>query len=139
SAKRKYKLNVLKVDKTGNKTETITNKITINKVEGAITQKSQIIWSSGKASIELETAEGQYTIEYKVNSGEWKNYSGPITNLNHGDKVTARLTNGVTTGEETVFNITDETNPVVTVTAGGTTTNSITVNVQAVDNESGMT
>ena len=134
-----YYLHVLTVDKAGNKTETISNKITINKVEGAITQKGQITWSRGKASIELETAEGQYTIEYKVNSGEWKNYSGPITNLNHGDKVTARLTNGVTTGEETVFNITDETNPVVTVTAGGTTTNSITVNVQAVDNESGMT
>ena len=32
----------------------------------------------------------------------------------------------------------DSTPPVVTVTAGGTTTNSITVSVQAVDNESGM-
>ena len=33
----------------------------------------------------------------------------------------------------------DSTPPVVTVTAGGTTTNSITVSVQATDNESGMT
>ena len=32
----------------------------------------------------------------------------------------------------------DKTPPIVTVTSGGTTTNSITVNVQATDNESGM-
>ena len=32
----------------------------------------------------------------------------------------------------------DKTPPIVTVTAGGTTTNSITVNVQSTDNESGM-
>ena len=134
-----YYLHILTVDKGGNKTETISNKITIGNITGTVQQKGATTWSSGKASIELETTETQYTIEYKINSGSWTNYSGAITNLNHGDKVTARLTNGTSTGPETTIEIKDENNPVVIVTAGGTTTNSVTVSVSASDNESGMT
>ena len=133
-----YYLHILTVDKGGNKTETISNKITIGSITGRVQQKGVTTWSSGKASIELETTETQYTIEYKINSGNWTNYSGAITNLNHGDKVTARLTNGTTTGPETTIEIKDENNPIVIVTAGGTTTNSVTVSVSASDNESGM-
>ena len=133
-----YYLHILTVDKGGNKTETISNKITIGNITGTVQQKGATTWSSGKASIELETTETQYTIEYKINSGSWTNYSGAITNLNHGDKVTARLTNGTVTGPETTIEIKDENNPVVIVTAGGTTTNSVTVSVSASDNESGM-
>ena len=133
-----YYLHILTVDKGGNKTETISNKITIGSITGRVQQKGATTWSSGKASIELETTETQYTIEYKINSGSWTNYSGAITNLNHGDKVTARLTNGTTTGPETTIEIKDENNPIVIVTAGGTTTNSVTVSVSASDNESGM-
>ena len=133
-----YYLHILTVDKGGNKTETISNKITIGSITETVKQKGETTWSSGKASIELEATETQYTIEYKINSGSWTNYSGAITNLNHGDKVTARLTNGTSTGPETTIEIKDENNPVVIVTAGGTTTNSVTVSVSASDNESGM-
>ena len=133
-----YYLHILTVDKGGNKTETISNKITIGSITGRVQQKGATTWSSGKASIELETTETQYTIEYKINSGSWTNYSRAITNLNHGDKVTARLTNGTATGPETTIEIKDENNPIVIVTTGGTTTNSVTVSVSASDNESGM-
>ena len=133
-----YYLHILTVDKGGNKTETISNKITIGNITGRVQQKGATTWSSGKASIELETTETQYTIEYKINSGSWTKYTGAIGNLNHGDKVTARLTNGTATGPETTIEIKDENNPVVIVTTGGTTTNSVTVSVSASDNESGM-
>ena len=138
SATGEYYLHVLTVDKAGNKTETISNKITIGNITGTVKQKGKTTWSEGKASIELEATEAQYTIEYKINSGSWTNYSGTIGNLNHGDKVTARLTNGTVTGPETTIEIKDENDPVVIVTAGGTTTNSVTVSVSASDNESGM-
>ena len=133
-----YYLHILTVDKGGNKTETISNKITIGSITGTVQQKGETTWSSGKASIELEATESQYTIEYKINSGNWTNYSGAIGNLNYGDKITARLTNGTVTGPETTIEIKDENNPVVIVTPGGTTTNSVTVSVSASDNESGM-
>ena len=133
-----YYLHILTVDKGGNKTETISNKITIGNITGTVQQKGETTWSGGHASIELETTETGFTIEYKINNGSWTNYSGKITNLNHGDKVTARLTNGTSTGPETTIEIKDENNPVVIVTAGGTTTNSVTVSVSASDNESGM-
>ena len=133
-----YYLHILTVDKGGNKTETISNKITIGNITGTVKQKGETTWRSGKASIELEATESQYTIEYKINSGSWTNYSGTIGNLNHGDKVTARLTNGTVTGSETTIEIKDENDPVVIVTPGGTTTNSVTVSVSASDNESGM-
>ena len=133
-----YYLHILTVDKGGNKTETISNKITIGNITGTVQQKGETTWSGGHASIELETTETGFTIEYKINNGSWTNYSGKITNLNHGDKVTARLTNGTTTGPETTIEIKDENNPVVIVTPGGTTTNSVTVSVSASDNESGM-
>ena len=133
-----YYLHILTVDKGGNKIETISNKITIGSITGTVQQKGATTWRGGHASIELEATETQYTIEYKINSGNWTNYSGAITNLNHGDKVTARLTNGTVTGPETTIEIKDENNPIVIVTTGGTTTNSVTVSVSASDNESGM-
>ena len=133
-----YYLHILTVDKGGNKTETISNKITIGNITGTVHQKGETTWSGGHASIELETTETGFTIEYKINNGSWTSYSGAIGNLNHGDKVTARLTNGTVAGPETTIEIKDENNPVVIVTAGGTTTNSVTVSVSASDNESGM-
>ena len=133
-----YYLHVLTVDKGGNKKETISNKITINGITGTVTQKGETTWSGGKASIELETTQTQFTIEYKINEGGWQDYTGAIQNLNHGDKVTARLTNKTVQGPETEITVTDTVNPTVLVTSGGTTTNSVVVNVVASDNESGM-
>ena len=98
-------------------------------------------WSSGKASITVSTNQS-YQIEYQVNGteGSWTTVSGgTISNLNHGDKVNIRLTDGQNSGGYVTKEIKDEVAPTVTVTSGGEpTSNSIAVSVQATDNESGM-
>ena len=138
-----YYLHVLTVDKAGNKTETVSSAITISSITGTVTQNGQVTWSAGQATLVLQTTESQYTIVYKINGqGEWQTYNGTsITGLSHGDTVTACLTNAsqTTYGPEAEFEIKDETDPTVTVTAQGSpSTNSITVTAQASDNESGM-
>ena len=138
-----YYLHILTTDLAGNKTETVSEAITISSITGTVTQSGDITWSAGQASISLTTTESQYTIVYKVNGeGDWQDYNDTsITGLSHGDTITACLTNaGQTTyGPEAEFEIKDETNPTVTVSAQGSpSTNSITVTAQAVDNESGM-
>ena len=143
SAEGTYYLHVLTIDKAGNKTETVSNAITISRITGTVTQEGEITWSGGTATLKLATTESQYKIVYKVNEeGSWQEYNGTsITGLNHGDKVKACLTNeGQTTyGPELNITIEDATAPVVTVTAQGSpTTNSVTVTAQAVDNETGM-
>ena len=135
-----YYLHVLTTDVAGNKTETVSNGITISRITGTVTQEGEITWSGGTATLKLATTESQYKIVYKINEeGEWQEYNGTsITGLNHGDKVKACLTNeGQTTyGPEVNITIEDTTAPVVTVTAQGSpTTNSMTVTAQAVDNE----
>ena len=138
-----YYLHILTTDMAGNKKETVSEAITISGITGTVTQSGDVIWSAGQASISLTTTESQYTIVYKINGqGDWQTYNGTsITGLSHGDTVTACLTNAsqTTYGPEATFEIKDETNPTVTVTAQGSpSTNSITVTAQAVDNESGM-
>ena len=138
-----YYLHVLTTDVAGNKTETVSSAITISAITGTVTQNGQVTWSAGQATLVLQTTESQYTIVYKINGeGSWQTYNGTsITGLSHGDKVTACLTNAsqTTYGPEATFEIKDETDPTVTVTAQGSpSTNSITVTAQAVDNESGM-
>ena len=138
-----YYLHVLTTDLAGNKTETVSEVITISGITGTVTQSGDVTWSAGQASISLTTTESQYTIVYKINEeGSWQTYNGTsITGLSHGDKVTACLTNAsqTTFGPEETFEIKDETDPTVTVTAQGSpSTSSITVTAQAVDNETGM-
>ena len=141
-----YYLHVLTTDIAGNKTETVSEAITINGITGTVSQNGQVSWSAGQATLVLQSSEAegsQLKIVYKINGqGEWQTYNGTsITGLSHGDTVTACLTNGsqTTFGPEATFEIKDETAPTVTVSAQGSpTTNSITVTAQAVDNESGM-
>ena len=138
-----YYLHVLTVDKAGNKTETISNAITISAITGTVSKSGDVSWDAGQATLVLQITESQYTIVYKINGeGEWQDYNGTsITGLKHGDTVTACLTNAseTTFGPEAEFEIKDDKAPTVTVTAQGSpTTNSITVTAQAVDNESGM-
>ena len=138
-----YYLHVLTTDVAGNKTETVSSAITISAITGTVTQNGQVTWSAGQATLVLQTTESQYTIVYKINGeGSWQTYNGTsITGLSHGDTVTACLTNTsqTTFGPEATFEIKDETDPTVTVTAQGSpSTNSITVTAQASDNESGM-
>ena len=141
-----YYLHVLTTDVAGNKTETVSNAITISAITGTVTQNGDVTWSAGKATLVLQSSEtggSKLKIVYKINGeGSWQDYNGTsITGLSHGDTVTACLTNnGETTfGPEASFEIKDETAPTVTVTAQGSpTTNSITVTAVASDNESGM-
>ena len=138
-----YYLHILTTDVAGNKTETVSEAITIGAIIGTVIQSGDVTWSAGQASISLVTTESQYAIVYKINGeGSWTEYNGiRITGLSHGDTVTACLTNAsqTTYGPEAEFEIKDETDPTVTVTAQGSpSTNSITVTAQASDNESGM-
>ena len=137
-----YYLHVLTVDNAGNKTETVSEAITIGALAGTVTQNGEITWSAGQASIVLQSSESQYQIVYKVNGeGDWKEYNGTsITGLKHGDSVTACLTNeGQTTyGPEATFEIQDTTAPIITEVSSNTTTNSVTLTVNAVDNEAGL-
>ena len=137
-----YYLHVLTVDNAGNRTETVSEAITIGALAGTVSQSGEITWSAGQATLVLQSSDSNYQIVYKVNGeGSWKEYNGTsITGLNHGDKVTACLTNeGQTTyGPEATFEIKDETVPVITEESSNTTTNSVTLTVTAVDNEAGL-
>ena len=57
-------MHVLTTDVAGNKTETVSNAITVKVITGTVSQKGSTTWSNGKASIELETADNQFKIEY---------------------------------------------------------------------------
>ena len=101
-------------------------------------------WNGGQASITVST-NTNYQIEYKLNAPEidegWTSIDnkGAISGLGHGSTVYARLTDGTNHGDYATANVTDSVKPVVTVTAQGTaTSNSLSVSVSAVDNESGM-
>ena len=141
-------MHILTVDKAGNKTETVSSAITISSITGTVTQNGQVTLecrtSNFGATIKCKQQRAQYTIVYKINGArrDGQTYNGTsITGLSHGDTVTACLTNAsqTTYGPEATFEIKDETDPTVTVTAQGSpSTNSITVTAQAVDNESGM-
>ena len=117
-----------------------TSEITGELVTGAITQKGETVWNNGEATIELETTETGYTIQYQVNGtgGTWQEYRGPITGLHHGDDVFVRLWDGINGSGETAITIQDGTKPTVNVTTGTQSTSSIQVSVSSSDNESGM-
>ena len=138
----------VKADKAGNTgTGTLLNQTTgsIPGGDGALEDGSINIgeptWSDGKASITVST-NTEYQIEYQVNGtddGSWTILSGDtISNLNDGDKVNIRLTDGSNHGEYVTKDIEDTIPPTVNVTSGGNTSNSVAVNVEASDNESGM-
>ena len=139
----------VKADLAGNMgTGTLLNQITstIPGGDSILTDGTLTIgeptWDGGKASITVSTNQS-YQIEYQVNGtddGSWKTVSGDtISDLNHGDKVNIRLTDGENAGGYVTKEITDANPPTVTVTAQGTpTSNSIAVSVVAQDNESGM-
>ena len=136
-------------DKAGNKgTGTLTGQTT-KKVpggetgveEGAITFGTTT-WSGGKANITISTNTGMQ-IQYQVDStsGSWTNISngGTISNLQHGQTVYARLTDGTNYGDYASASIVDGTPPTVSsITAGTITSNSIQVTVVASDGQSGL-
>ena len=113
--------------------------------EGAITFGTTN-WSSNKASITVST-NTSYQIEYqvgKITEGSWTGISsgGTISNLNYGDTVYARLTDGVNHGAYATASIDDKTNPqAASIQLSGTevtTKESVTATVTLADNESGV-
>ena len=103
---------------------------------------SEPVWTDGKASIDISTDSG-YSIEYQTNGttdGNWTNIgnNGTVQDLGYGDTINIRLTDGTNHGDFATVTIDDEINPTVNVSLGTSTSNSIVVNVNATDAESGM-
>ena len=131
------------VENSKGRDEYETSEITGELATGAITQKGETVWNNGEATIELETTETEYTIQYKVGeNGQWQEYKGAITGLNHNDKVYVRLWDGINGSGETAITITDgiaPSAPTITPSTTSTTTGaSITATVTHTDNQSGV-
>ena len=95
-----YDIKVTATDVAGNEgMATITSVVTNGSSSGggAVNQGTvtagEPVWNKGTCSIELIT-NPNLSIKYKVNtlSGDYKNYTGAITNLKHGDKIYASKT-----------------------------------------------
>ena len=111
-------------------------------VEGAI-NVTDPVWSGGQATITVtkgDDVDESLYLEYKKEGDtEYTRLEGTaIDNLVNGDKIYIHLTDGTRDGADKVITISDTTGPTVSVTKGTVTTNSITVNVNANDAESGM-
>ena len=134
-----YNIKIVAENENGS-TEKVVNERTGELKTGTISQVGETIWSNGTASIELETTETGVTIQYQIDGteGQWIDYEGPITGLNHGETVFAVITDGTNQSGYTTINILDQEAPTVTVTQGTVTTNSIQVNVNSSDAEWGI-
>ena len=88
----------------------------------------------------------EYQIQYQVGGteeGQWQNAtqglkSITVTDLNHNDVVYARLTDGTNTGTWTNITIKDTIKPLIEAEVQETTTSTIKVIANAVDNETGI-
>mgnify|MGYP005765398073 CR=1 FL=1 len=136
-------------DRAGNKGEdTLLNQATTEIAgaseglrEGSIVATAPS-WSNGQASITLTTDTG-LKIQYQKGgiTGNWTTIDsgGQATGLNHNDTVYARLWDGTNAGASASVEIRDTIDPVInSVTTSNITSNSITVTVDAIDNETGL-
>ena len=118
--------------------------------KGAITF-DEVEWvGDGTAKVRINTSAQGYTMQYIiVKQGESteglssKNWSeiaseSEIEGLYLGDTVYARLTDGINESDYASVTVEDKISPVVNVTAGGKTSNSVTVSASATDEQSGM-
>ena len=131
----------IKVEATNeNGTTEKETEVLIGDLKGTVTQKGETVWSNGTATVELETTETGVTIQYQIDGieGQWLDYKGPITGLNHGQTVYALITDGTNQSGHTSIDILDEIAPTVTVTQESKNTNSIQVSVSSSDAEWGM-
>ena len=105
---------------------------------------SPVTWKDYKASTTLTVNETGFQIQYQVNGvveGSWSEPAdSPVTvsNLDHGNTVYARLTDGTNAGDYAAINILDGIAPTVSVEVGEVTDTTIAVTVSATDNESGL-
>ena len=107
--------------------------------EGAISI-GEVEWEEGKASVQVST-NTKYEIEWQKEGEEsWNKVAngGKIEGLEHGDIIFIRLTDGRNVGEESTVRVEDKTAPTVSISETGKTSSSITVQVEATDDETGM-
>ena len=141
AANETYNFKVVVTDKAGRTAEGYFNETTAtipSGDEGIVV--GEVEWSGGKASVTVSTNEEGYTLEYQKNDGGWQAVpeGGKIDNLENGDIVDIRLTNGTSYGEETTITIEDTEDPVITeFKETAITESSIAVSVTANDNSDG--
>ena len=145
-----YTLKVVVTDKAGKTTEKTTD-ITTASIPGGGTGEpgqgeaiefGEVRWSNNKASMQV-TTNTSYTIECQINGteeGKWQEIASgeTIGELQDGNVVNVRLTDGNNVGQMISKTIEDNIAPKVVVAGGGTTSNSIKVVATAEDAESGM-
>ena len=143
-----YDIKVEVVDRAGNtgsgELNGVKTLVTVpdGNVSGAIKVEGPT-WTNGKASINVsigDDVDDSLYLEYKKGeTGEYIRLEGDtIGDLVSGDTIYIHLTDGTRDGTDKIITISDTTGPTVSVTQGTVTTNSITVNVNANDAESGM-
>ena len=136
-----YNFKVVVTDSEGRTADGYFNETTVqipSGDEGIVV--GEVEWSGGKASVTVSTNEEGYTLEYQKNDGGWQAVpeGGKIDNLENGDIVDIRLTNGTSYGEETTITIEDTEDPVITeFKETAITESSIAVSVTANDNSGG--
>ena len=133
-----YYIKVEIEDRAGNKQEeiiTVQTKL-IPEAEKAIIR--EIKWNSdGTAKVSLSTSE-EFKIVYKTDlSGTWKSYTEEVQ-VNNGQTIYVCLTDGRNYGEYYGILVQDNAGPEVKVLRKNTTTNKITVEVEAEDTNSGV-
>lgn len=123
----------------------------LGKASGAI-EFRELKWDNQRASVKVVKLEdNEYKIEYKIENKDkqiikdWTEIEngGEIGSLELGDTVYARLTNVTTLGtkyskDTASITVNDVGKPIVQVTGGSITTNSINVSVSSEDREAGM-
>ncbi len=141
SQKETYNIKVI-IENSKGKDEREISVLTGEIDKGAIEVVGEAVWENGQAKIEVNTEEKGYKIEYQVNGteGEWIEVGedGIIGNLNDGDEVYLRLNDGVNQSDYASVSIDDNKNPEISIGSITSTSNSITVTVNAVDNETGL-
>ena len=116
--------------------------------QGAITFDDYVWQGDGTANIIINTTEIGYTLQYQIVGAEggmpadssWIDTTSgaTITGLKYGDTVYGRLWDGTNESDYANATIEDKIAPEVNVTLGSSASNSIKVNVEATDAESGM-
>lgn len=132
----------VEIEKDGKTAEGETSSMTGEMPTGAV-QFSPVEWENGKASTVITTNEEGYTLQYQIGGiaeGSWKDTTSGSTigDLEYGVTVYGRLYDGTNGSKTGSIDVEDKIKPTVVVTEGTITTKSIVVNVEAVDNESGM-
>ena len=136
-----YKLKVIIKNKKGTDEREIsvaTKEIT----KASIEVSGDAAWENGQAKIEVSTNEEGYKLEYQINGteGSWIEVGedGIIGNLNNEDNVYIRLNDGVNQSDYASVKIEDNKKPNISIGSITSTSNSITVTINAIDNETGI-